>query len=73
MINKEKALRVSKFVVWGVFILVVFYQFIFDSVFDSVNLGEMPIKYILKPVNIHMLLGNIHLKETKEINMVKIK
>jgi len=33
---------------------------------------EMPIKYILKPVNIHMLLGNIHLKETKEINMVKI-
>jgi hypothetical protein len=47
MINKERILRVIKFVVWGVFILVVFYQFIFDSVFDSVNLDEMPIKYIV--------------------------
>jgi hypothetical protein len=66
MINKEKILRVIKFVIWGVFILVVFYQFIFDSVFDSVNLGEMPIKYIIvvPPIffAVYMMLAfSIHL------------
>jgi hypothetical protein len=79
MINKEKILRVIKFVIWGVFILVVFYQVIFDSVFDSVNLGAMPIKYIIvvPPIffAVYMMLAfSIHLlsnaRRTKNLDSV---
>jgi hypothetical protein len=79
MINKEKALRVSKFVVWGVFILVLFYQFFSDSIFDSVNLGEMPIKYIIvvPPIffAVYMMLAfSIHLlsnaRQSKKLESV---
>ena len=47
MINNKKVIRVINIVIWVICILVAVYRLNSDHVFDSVNLNEIPTKYII--------------------------
>lgn len=66
MINNKKVIRVINIVIWVICILVAVYRLNSDHVFDSINLNEIPTKYIITvpPIffAVYMILAfSIHL------------